>query len=99
LIEATRSLRIGPADEAGTYVGPVIDDDAKERISAMIEQGKSDARLAYSADIGELAKDGCYVPPTIFAEVLSTSRIAQEEIFGPVLAVMRAADLTEALAI
>ena len=97
LVEATRSLRVGPAEDPGTFVPPVIDDEARERILARIEQGKAEARLVYSADLGNLADEGCYVPPTIFADVPPDSSLAQDEIFGPVLAVMKATDLTDAL--
>src|SRR3712207_6674995 len=99
LVEATRSLKIGPAEDPGTFVGPVIDDEAQQRIHSMIERGKQEARLVYDADVTELAQQGSYVPPTIFADVSPEAKIAQEEVFGPVLAVMRATDLTDALRI
>jgi RHH-type proline utilization regulon transcriptional repressor/proline dehydrogenase/delta 1-pyrroline-5-carboxylate dehydrogenase len=97
LVEATRSLKIGPPQDPGAFVGPVIDDEARERILGAIAKGKSEARLAYEAGLGTLADEGAYVPPTIFADVPETSSLAQDEIFGPVLAVMRAANLNEAL--
>ena len=97
LIEATRSLRVGPAGDPGASVGPVIDDEARRRILQYIDKGKAEARLAYAADLGDLASQGSYVAPHVFADVPETATIAQEEIFGPVLAVMRAPDLTEAL--
>jgi RHH-type transcriptional regulator, proline utilization regulon repressor / proline dehydrogenase / delta 1-pyrroline-5-carboxylate dehydrogenase len=75
----------------------VIDDEARQRILKMIEKGKSEARLVYSADIGSLADEGSYVRPTIFADVPPEASIAQDEIFGPVLAVIRAKDLSAAL--
>jgi RHH-type proline utilization regulon transcriptional repressor/proline dehydrogenase/delta 1-pyrroline-5-carboxylate dehydrogenase len=99
LIEATRSLRIGPAEDPGAFVGPVIDRDARDRILKTIESGKTGARLAYAGELGALADEGFYVAPHIFAEVPPTASIAQEEIFGPVLSVMRARDLDEALRI
>jgi RHH-type proline utilization regulon transcriptional repressor/proline dehydrogenase/delta 1-pyrroline-5-carboxylate dehydrogenase len=99
LVEATRSLKVGPAEEPGTGVGPVIDEEARRRILDYVEKGKREARLAYAADVGELASRGCFVGPHVFADVRPDATIAQEEIFGPVLAVMKAADLTEALAI
>src|SRR4029078_7662762 len=64
-----------------------------------ISHGESKARCATKADLGPLADEGFYVPPTIFADVPPGAAIAQEEIFGPVLAGIKAADLTEALAI
>ncbi len=99
LIEVTRSLRVGPADEPGTNVGPVIDDEARERIEKAIEAGKESGRLVYSADVSALAAEGCYVGPHIFADVRPDSPLAQEEIFGPVLAVIRSSGLSESLQI
>jgi RHH-type proline utilization regulon transcriptional repressor/proline dehydrogenase/delta 1-pyrroline-5-carboxylate dehydrogenase len=99
LIEATKSLTVAPAEAPGCSVGPVIDDEARDRILRAIEAGKQEARLVYAADIGSLAKEGNYVGPHIFADVPETAGIAQEEIFGPVLAVMKASNLDEALRI
>ncbi len=98
LIEATKSLKIGPAENPGTVVGPVIDEDAKQRILEMIEIGKEEATLALACDTSELDEEGYYVGPHIFTDVDSTCRIAQEEIFGPVLSVMKAEDFEEAIA-
>jgi RHH-type proline utilization regulon transcriptional repressor/proline dehydrogenase/delta 1-pyrroline-5-carboxylate dehydrogenase len=99
LIEATRSLKIGPAEDPSCSVGPVIEEDARRRILATVEKGKTEAKLVYAADVGALANEGWYVGPQIFAEVPENSTLAQEEIFGPVLAVMRASTLEEALRI
>jgi RHH-type proline utilization regulon transcriptional repressor/proline dehydrogenase/delta 1-pyrroline-5-carboxylate dehydrogenase len=99
LIEATRSLKVGPPEDPGTFVGPVIDGDARGRILDWIERGKNEARLAYAADVGPLAEEGYYVGLHVFADVPPAAGIAQEEIFGPVLAVLRARDLDHALEI
>jgi RHH-type proline utilization regulon transcriptional repressor/proline dehydrogenase/delta 1-pyrroline-5-carboxylate dehydrogenase len=99
LVEATRSLKVGPAEDPGSFVGPVIDRDARDRIRKMIEVGKTEARLAYAGELGALADAGYYIAPHIFADVSPDATIAQEEIFGPVLSVMRARDLDEALRI
>jgi RHH-type transcriptional regulator, proline utilization regulon repressor / proline dehydrogenase / delta 1-pyrroline-5-carboxylate dehydrogenase len=99
LVEATRSLKIGPADDPATSVGPVIDAESVRRINEYLELGRREAREVLGIDAGELAKQGYFVGPHIFADVQPGSRLAQEEIFGPVLAIIRAADLTEALAI
>ena len=99
LIEATKSLTVGPADQSGSSFGPVIDADSRERIAKTIEAGKSQARLAYRADLGILAEQGFYVGPTIFADVPAESSLAQEEIFGPVLCVIKATDLNDAIRI
>jgi RHH-type proline utilization regulon transcriptional repressor/proline dehydrogenase/delta 1-pyrroline-5-carboxylate dehydrogenase len=99
LVEATKSLRLGPAEDPSATVGPVIDEESFERISRYIEIGRGEGRLALTVDPGPLVKKGWYIGPHIFADVLPTARIAQEEIFGPLLAVLRAADLDEALRI
>jgi RHH-type proline utilization regulon transcriptional repressor/proline dehydrogenase/delta 1-pyrroline-5-carboxylate dehydrogenase len=99
LVEATRSLKVGPAEEPGAFVGPVIDAEARRRILAAIERGKGEAKLAYAGDLGPLAEEGYYVAPHIFQDVPPAASLAQEEIFGPVLAVLRARDLSHALEI
>jgi RHH-type proline utilization regulon transcriptional repressor/proline dehydrogenase/delta 1-pyrroline-5-carboxylate dehydrogenase len=99
LVEATRSLSVGPAENPGCFVGPVIDDEARKRVLRYIEQGKKESRLAHAADVGSLSQEGYFVGPHIFADVRPDCIIAREEIFGPVLAVMRARDLSDALAI
>jgi RHH-type proline utilization regulon transcriptional repressor/proline dehydrogenase/delta 1-pyrroline-5-carboxylate dehydrogenase len=99
LIEATKSLAVAPAESPGCSLGPVIDAESRDRILRMIETGKTEAKLVYAADIGPLANDGYFVGPHIFADVPPSASIAQEEIFGPVLAAIRARDLDEALAI
>jgi RHH-type proline utilization regulon transcriptional repressor/proline dehydrogenase/delta 1-pyrroline-5-carboxylate dehydrogenase len=99
LVEATRSLNLGPAEDPATSVGPVIDDDARKKILEYVELGKREGRTALAVDAGKLAEEGSFVGPHIFADVAPTARIAQEEIFGPVLAVLKAADLDEAFRI
>jgi RHH-type proline utilization regulon transcriptional repressor/proline dehydrogenase/delta 1-pyrroline-5-carboxylate dehydrogenase len=99
LIEATKSLKVGPAKDPSCTVGPVIDEEARQRILWYIEKGKSESKLVYATDVSMLTDEGCYVGPHIFAEVDPSSTLAQEEIFGPVLAVLKAKDLTHALEI
>ncbi|MGI8981324.1 MAG: L-glutamate gamma-semialdehyde dehydrogenase [Pirellulaceae bacterium] len=99
LVEATKSLQLGPADDPQASVGPVIDDESLGRIQRYIEIGKQEGRLVLAMDAAELAQQGCFVGPHIFADVAPSARIAQEEIFGPILAVLRATDLSEALRI
>src|SRR5881398_1133485 len=95
LIPAAASLRIGNPEEPGIMVGPVIDEAAYRRILDYIEIGKSEATLAYQAK--EVPPEGYFIPPTIFTDVKPNMRIAREEIFGPVLSVLKVRDLDEAL--
>jgi RHH-type proline utilization regulon transcriptional repressor/proline dehydrogenase/delta 1-pyrroline-5-carboxylate dehydrogenase len=99
LVEAARSLKVGPADDPSSRVGPVIDAEAFERIRGYIDLGRREAREVLAVDVGRLAERGYFIGPHIFADVPPSSRLAQEEIFGPVLSVLRAADLDEALRI
>jgi RHH-type proline utilization regulon transcriptional repressor/proline dehydrogenase/delta 1-pyrroline-5-carboxylate dehydrogenase len=99
LKNATESLQIGPADEPSTTVGPVIDAEAQLRIADYVEIGKEECTTVVARDVGPLADEGFYVGPHVFADVDPESRLARHEIFGPVLAVIRASDLDEALRI
>lgn len=99
LVAAARSLTLGPADQPGTTIGPVIDEESLARIQKYIEIGRGEATTALATESGALAKQGHFVGPHIFTNVAPQSRLAQEEIFGPVLAVIRARDLEEALTI
>ncbi len=94
LKEAVLSLRIGNPEEPGTQVGPVIDHRAQLKIQDYIEIGKKEARVLVE---GTVTGPGWYVGPTVFSDVAPTHRIAQEEIFGPILSVMKAASFQEAL--
>jgi len=99
LVEATRSLQVGPAEDPATSVGPVIDAEAYERIQKYIAIGRSEGHEALAVDVGALAQQGFYIGPHIFTEVDPDARLAQEEIFGPVLAVLRADTLEQAIEI
>ncbi|MGK7952274.1 MAG: L-glutamate gamma-semialdehyde dehydrogenase [Xenococcaceae cyanobacterium] len=96
LVEATKSLNVGATDLPSTQVGPVIDGNARARILEYIAKGKQESNLALEMPVPE---GGYFVPLTIFTEVSPQNTIAQEEIFGPVLAVLKASNFDEALAI
>ncbi|MBI4866177.1 MAG: L-glutamate gamma-semialdehyde dehydrogenase [Candidatus Wallbacteria bacterium] len=97
LLAATRALTVGPAQDPSTNVGPVISGRAYEKVFHYIQLGKEEGKLLMGGERTE--SDGFFVPPTIFDEVRPGARIAQEEIFGPVLAVIRARDYDHALEI
>lgn len=96
LVEATRSLNLGVAEHPVTRVGPVIDSNAQSRIQEYIAKAKQECKLALEMSA---PSDGYFVGPTIFRDVAPTDTIAQEEIFGPVLAVMQAKSFDQALEI
>jgi RHH-type proline utilization regulon transcriptional repressor/proline dehydrogenase/delta 1-pyrroline-5-carboxylate dehydrogenase len=97
-IAAAASMVIGPAEAPGSTFGPVISREAQRRILAVIEAGRKEAKIAWQGQVPD-EPPACYVPPTIFTEVPRDGRLFREEIFGPVLAVMRAKDFDEALAL
>ncbi|HWC90818.1 MAG TPA: aldehyde dehydrogenase family protein, partial [Pirellulales bacterium] len=99
IVEASRSLKVGPAEDPATSVGPVIDQESLERVLQYVELGRREARVALAVEVGALADEGYYVGPHIFADVPSEARLAQEEIFGPVLAILRARDFDDAVRI
>jgi RHH-type transcriptional regulator, proline utilization regulon repressor / proline dehydrogenase / delta 1-pyrroline-5-carboxylate dehydrogenase len=94
LVEAAASLRVGNPETPGIMVGPVIDETAYRRMLETIEAGKKEATLAFQ---GTVPSEGFFVPPTIFTDVKPTMRLSCEEIFGPVLSVIRVRDLDEAI--
>jgi RHH-type transcriptional regulator, proline utilization regulon repressor / proline dehydrogenase / delta 1-pyrroline-5-carboxylate dehydrogenase len=96
LIDATKSLNIGNAAELSTKVGPVIDEAAQQRIRSIIAQGKLTSTLALELPS---PAPGYFVGPVIFTDVDPQDPIAQAEIFGPVLAVIKAPDFDAAIEI
>ncbi|MBC8351774.1 MAG: L-glutamate gamma-semialdehyde dehydrogenase [Planctomycetes bacterium] len=99
LVEATRSLEVGAAEYPSTSVGPVIDDAALTKVHEYIAIAQQEGRKELAVDVADLARQGFFVGPHIFADVSPDSRIAHEEVFGPVLAVIRADNLDEAFRI
>jgi RHH-type proline utilization regulon transcriptional repressor/proline dehydrogenase/delta 1-pyrroline-5-carboxylate dehydrogenase len=98
LVEAGRAMKIGRADDPETLVGPVIDAEARRRILDYRQLARQEGRVVLDADVSELAALGTFVGPMIVADVKPGARIAQEEVFGPVLTVLKARDLDDALA-
>ena len=99
LREATDSVTIGPAEAPSTMVGPVIDEAARDNVRRYIEIGRHEGRLLIEAKLPPECENGFFVPPCIFVDLDPDARLAQEEIFGPVLAVIRARDFDHALEI
>ncbi|OKH26395.1 L-glutamate gamma-semialdehyde dehydrogenase [Chroogloeocystis siderophila] len=96
VVEATRSLNIGAAELPSTQVGPVIDATAQARIKEYIAKGRAEAEVAVELSAPET---GYFIGPVVFSEVSPTATIAQEEIFGPVVAVIRVKDFAEAISV
>ena len=97
LTEAVKSITVGSPEDPASMMGPVVDSAALKKIRGYIETGKEEATLHYINEA--LPNSGHFVGPAIFRDVRPDSRIAREEIFGPVLSVIKAADFDEALEI
>jgi 1-pyrroline-5-carboxylate dehydrogenase len=95
VIARARTLTIGDPAEYGTYMGAVIDDKSFDKIKSYIAQGQREGRLVLGGETGDPA-DGYFIPPTIFADIPENGRLACEEIFGPVLAFVKARDFDHA---
>ena len=102
LIESISTLTIGDPVNPGTDIGPVIDQEAADKIRSYIEIGKQEGTLAVGLSIPEGLESSIgmpYVGPHLFTDITPEHRLASEEIFGPVLAMIRVKDLEEALAV
>jgi len=97
LVHKTREIRVGPTTDPANFMGPVINESAFNKILNYIEIGNQEGKLIQGGH--PLPGEGFFIPPTIVADVDPKARIAQEEIFGPVLTVIRARDLDDAIRI
>jgi 1-pyrroline-5-carboxylate dehydrogenase len=97
VVERTKALKLGPAWEPETNVGPVINAGAQKKILEYVEIGKKEGKLLTGGGPGP--DSGFFVQPTVIDDVPRDARIAREEIFGPVLAVIRAKDFDEGVAL
>lgn len=94
LAEGAKSLAIGPAEDPTYFMGPVVDANAQANIKKYIEIAKSEGKLVFESTVPD---QGYYVPITIVEGITPEHRIAQEEVFGPVLSVMKVKDFDQAL--
>lgn len=102
VVERARQIKMGNPVEPETFMGAVIDKAAFDKICNYIAIGREEGRLVLGGEVidhGRLADTGYFITPTIFADVAPDARIAQEEIFGPVLAFIKARDFDHALEI
>jgi len=98
VVQLATELTVGATDKgANVNLGPVIDTDSLQKIMDYIELGTQEGKLLLGGAPVNTPEGGYFVPPTIFGDVPRDARIANEEIFGPVLSVVRAADFDDAL--
>jgi acyl-CoA reductase-like NAD-dependent aldehyde dehydrogenase len=101
LLEGVRKIRVGNGLDERTDMGPCINEGQRTTVMEYVEIGKGEGSLLIGGKplTGGAYRNGWFFEPTIFTDVSPTARIAQEEIFGPVLSVIEAGDLDEAIAI
>lgn len=98
LVEAADSLKLGPAEDPANSMGPVIDKASQSKILEYVELAGREGRVLLRKQVAAEAAKGCSVPLTIVEGITPEHRLAQEEVFGPVLAVMKVRDFDQALA-
>ncbi len=96
VVEGARKLKVGPAYDLETDVGPVIDSNAVKKIMGYVETGKGEGKLLVGGE-GPAAGEGYFIQPTVFGSVPADARLSCEEVFGPVLALTKAKDFDQAL--
>ncbi|MBU1039849.1 MAG: proline dehydrogenase family protein [Proteobacteria bacterium] len=98
LAEAASCIKIGPSEDPANYMGPVVDKAAQANVLKYADLACQEGKvLVQRTDVPQGGQGGCYAPLTIVEGITKDMRIAQEEVFGPVLAVMRAKTFDEAL--
>lgn len=99
LVAKVKGLKIGIGADESTFLPPVVSEEQRRNILEAIEKGKNDGKLLCGGGIpqGDAFAHGHFLEPTVFGEVTRGSYLTQEEIFGPVLALMRARDFDDAL--
>jgi len=97
VLEKARKIKMGPTEDNSNWMGPVVSKGAFKSINEYIEIGKGEGELLLGG--GNPDPKGYFIEPTIFGNVDENARIAQEEIFGPVLACIKAKDFDDALRI
>jgi RHH-type proline utilization regulon transcriptional repressor/proline dehydrogenase/delta 1-pyrroline-5-carboxylate dehydrogenase len=95
LAAALKSLRIGPPEDPATELGPVIEASAQRRLQTAVEEGAREGRLILH--VTDVPPEGFYVGPAVIADLAPECRIAREELFGPILTVLCAKNLDEAI--
>lgn len=95
-VKRAKEIKVGPGTEENAFLGPVVSSEQYERVMKYIEYGKSDnAKLAVGGK--RIGNKGYFIEPTIFADVKDDMRIAKEEIFGPVMGILKFKSVDEAI--
>jgi 1-pyrroline-5-carboxylate dehydrogenase len=95
VVEKTKQLKVGDTTDQSNGMGPVVDKNAYQKIQQYIAIGQDEGKVLTGGE--PASQEGYFVQPTVIADVAPNARLAQEEVFGPVLAVIRARDFDDAL--
>ncbi len=99
LKESANSLKVGDPADPAVKVGPVINPEARKKILNYIKLGKKEAASYFQGEVPKSCEKGCFIAPTIFSDVAPDAVIATEEIFGPVLSVIKVKSFDEAISV
>jgi RHH-type proline utilization regulon transcriptional repressor/proline dehydrogenase/delta 1-pyrroline-5-carboxylate dehydrogenase len=99
LTAAAKTLVAGPAEDPAASIGPLIDAESVARVRRYVELAERDGRVLFRGELPRGAERGYFAPPVIVGGVSPDHALAQEEIFGPVLLVLRATDIDDAFRI
>lgn len=97
VVDLTKKIKVGPTDDQQNYMGAVIDKAAYDKILSYVDIGCKEGRLVLGG--GKGPETGWFIEPTIFADIEGNARLAQEEIFGPVLAFIKCKSFEEGVVI
>jgi malonate-semialdehyde dehydrogenase (acetylating)/methylmalonate-semialdehyde dehydrogenase len=97
LVERAAALRVGPGDEPGVDVGPLIREDHRDRVAAYVARGEAEGADVLLDGRGLVSRPGYFLGPTVLDHVTEAMAVGRDEVFGPVLSVARAATLDEAI--
>jgi 1-pyrroline-5-carboxylate dehydrogenase len=97
MVQITQAMKVGNPQENSIFVGPVNDKNAFDKITSYFEVGEAEGRCVIGGKAD--GSKGWFIDPTIYVDVAPNSRLMQEEIFGPILAVCKVKDFDEALVV
>jgi RHH-type proline utilization regulon transcriptional repressor/proline dehydrogenase/delta 1-pyrroline-5-carboxylate dehydrogenase len=97
LCQAAEAYVTGRAEDPASSLGPLIDAESVERVKKYVDLGERDGRILFRGKLGDRTEHGFFFPPVIVDGVLELSPLAQEEVFGPLLVVLRARDIAHAI--
>ena len=98
LADAAAKMVVGPGDQPGVQVGPLIRADHRDRVAGWVDKGVAEGAELLVDGRGQISRPGFFFGPTILDNVTSDMAVGREEIFGPVLSIARSATLDEAIA-